>query len=389
MKTIKNIATICICFLSFVCANAVELPLMPQNIHVLLEKDATEALLEVRGAYYIFNPRDGSKISSGVMGKRYIIRPTIEGLKWGQEYPGIHQIVVIPRSDDSKILLNGIQYDGAIAIIKAGDKINLINHVDIESYLKSVLSTQFQYPLEAEAMAALAIAARTTAYYQVASNISSFWHVDGSISQYQGSSLIIPDSISSRSVDATKNLILVNNKDGQKVPFSASWNEHCGGKTAPLFSIFRQEMNAPQVGVEAPIAALDRKDTRWSYSMSSDSFCSLFQIKNISCIDLFQDTSSGKVYAIRVKENEKNRDIDFFTLQSAIGSKYIQSNDFIVFMRDNEIHFVGYGRGHGVGLCLHSASCMAQNGDIAVKILSKFFPNTDIINLSLDSPSVQ
>ena len=108
----------------------------------------------------------------------------------------------------------------------------------------------------------------------------------------------------------------------------------------------------------------------------------LFGVKKITGVDLYQDTFSNKVYGVRLKDGENNKDIDFFALQSAIGKKLIKSNDFIVFLRDNEIHFVGYGKGHGVGLCLYSASCMAQNGDIAVKILSKFFPNTFILNLS-------
>ena len=53
-----------------------------------------------------------------------------------------------------------------------------------------------------------------------------------------------------------------------------------------------------------------------------------------------------------------------------------------VTLKGNTIVVSGYGKGHGVGLCLYSASAMAQNGDMAVKILSKFFPDTFLINLS-------
>lgn len=380
MKIIQKL--IGVCLFSFVFAFANEIQLKPRNIHVMLEKDIYEALLEVRGAYYIFNPHDGTKVSSGILGKRFIIRPTESGLKWGQVYPGIHQIVIVPRSDESKILLNGIQYDGAMAIFKVEDKINIVNQVDVESYLKSILNLQFQYPLESEAMAAIAIAARTTAYHQINSNIASFWHVDGKKIRYNGSSLIIPNSVISQAVDATKNLILINPKDNQKLPFAAPWTEHCGGKTAPFHVIFRKEMNSPREGVASPIAALDRKDSRWSYSISTDTFCSLFNVNKVTAIELFQDSTSSKVYAIRVKDGEIQKDINFFSLQSILGKNLIKSNDFVVFLRDNELHFVGYGKGHGVGLCVYSASCMAQNGDTAIKILSKFFPKTYLVNLS-------
>jgi stage II sporulation protein D len=388
MKIIQKLACVCICIFSFVFANAsgdTNSNLKPRDIHVLIEKDTTEALLEVSGPYYIFNPQDGARVASGLLGKRFMVRPIEVGIKWGEEFPGIHQIIVVPRSNDCKILINGIQYDGAIAVFKVENKLNIVNHLDVESYLKSILNVRFELPLEPEAMAAIAIAARTTAYSQILTNLSSFWHVDGNSVKYQGSALVIPDSASSRAVDSTKNLILVNSKNSQTLPFAAPWTEHSGGKTAPFQAIFRKDMNAPDQGVEAPIAALDRKDSRWSYSISIDSFCTLFNLKKVSSIDTFQDNFSNKVYALRVKEGDKYIDIDFFTLQAALGKKFIKSNDFKVSTKDNEVHFVGYGKGHGVGLCLYSASCMAQNGDIAIKILSKFFPNTHLLNLSAES----
>src|SRR5689334_7667720 len=71
-------------------------PIGVRNIQVLLEKDITEALIEVTGPYNLFNPQDGSRIASGLLGKRFIIRETENGLKWGEEFPGIHQIYIQP-----------------------------------------------------------------------------------------------------------------------------------------------------------------------------------------------------------------------------------------------------------------------------------------------------
>src|SRR4051812_23405779 len=73
-------------------------PMSPRNIQVLLEKDAPEVLLEVKGPYYIFNPHDGSRIASGLLGKRFMIRELEKGLKWGEAFLGIHQVYIQPRS---------------------------------------------------------------------------------------------------------------------------------------------------------------------------------------------------------------------------------------------------------------------------------------------------
>lgn len=383
---IKTLIAICTSLFSLSFANVQENVLKPQNIDVLLEKDATEALLEVRGPYYIFNPKDGSKVSSGILGKRFVVRAVNAGIKWGQEFPGIHQIVVIPRSAETALLLNGKQYDGAIAVYQVGDKINLVNQVDVESYLKSTLTTQFNYPLEHEAMAAIAIAARTTAYYQINANKNSFWHIDGRTIDYVGAALVIPDSAVTHAVDATKNLILINQKDSENTPFMATWTEHCAGKTAAFHNIFRKDLNAPKDGVEAPLAALDRKDTRWSYVISQDKLATILGMNKITSVELFQDTKSEKVYGVRFGDGTQKTDFDFFTLQQKVGKKFLQSNDFTASVRDNEVHFNGFGKGHGVGLCLYSASTMAQNGDMAIKILSKFFPQTFIVNLSAPYP---
>jgi stage II sporulation protein D len=58
------------------------------------------------------------------------------------------------------------------------------------------------------------------------------------------------------------------------------------------------------------------------------------------------------------------------------------SSDFTVTIKDDTVIFSGFGKGHGVGLCLYSASALAQNGENAVKILSKFFPETYLYNIN-------
>ncbi|MFA5250444.1 MAG: hypothetical protein WC371_03440, partial [Parachlamydiales bacterium] len=60
----------------------------------------------------------------------------------------------------------------------------------------------------------------------------------------------------------------------------------------------------------------------------------------------------------------------------------VPSNDFTIEAKGRDLLFKGFGKGHGVGLCLYAASQMAQNGEMAVKILSKFFPGTYIVNLA-------
>ncbi|MDE3045567.1 MAG: hypothetical protein KGJ02_02855 [Verrucomicrobiota bacterium] len=353
----------------------------PRNIQVLLEKDAGEALLEVKGPYYIFNPHDGSRITSGLLGKRFMIRELDNGLKWGEEFPGVHQIYIKPRSPETSIFVNGIQYSGAMAIYGVSGVISIINDIDIEDYVQSVLSQQFTNSLEPEVLSALAILARTDAYFHATRSQESFWHVAASESGYQGSALIAANSPIERAVETTKHLILVHPHQGQNLPFATSWTENSAGKTAAYQALFRKDGLAPDRGVDAPHAALARAESKWTYTISKKNLANLLDVPSIKSVELFVDQPSLKVYGLRVKDGHDAQDIDFFTLQKALGANHILSSDFTVSVKDDSVTFTGFGKGCGTGLCLYSATALALNGENALKILSKFFPETYLYNL--------
>ncbi len=353
----------------------------PSNICILLERNVSGALLEAKGPYYITNPHDGSHISSGLMGKRVIVRPTNDGIRWGEIFPDYHQVRIQPKNSDTKLLVNGIQYDGSIIVYKIDNQLQLVNELSIEDYLKSTLSHQFPYPLESEVMSSVAIAARTTAYFLVQKNKSAYWHLQASDIGYQGSTVIIPNSPVIQAVEATRHLILVQSKAKANSPFYASWTEHSAGKTAAYSSIYRKNIPSPK-GIEVPIAALDRNDSKWSYSIDNQTLAKKFSLSAVAAIDLYQDKESNKTYALKIRDEKESKDINFMIFQQLLGKENILSNDFKVELKKNQINFTGYGKGTGVGICLHSATSMAQNGALAVKILSSFFPDTYLVNLS-------
>ncbi len=72
----------------------------------------------------------------------------------------------------------------------------------------------------------------------------------------------------------------------------------------------------------------------------------------------------------------------FSLCKRMLGDNHLQSSEFTVLVKDDAVIFTGFGKGHGAGLCLYSAAAMAQNGENAVKILSKFFPDTYLYNLN-------
>ncbi len=364
-------------------------PMSPRNIQVLLEKDSTGALLEIKGPYHIFNPHDGSRVASGLLGKRFMIHELENGLKWGEEFPGIHQIYIKPSSAKTSIFINGIQYSGAVAVFGVSGRINIINDLDIEDYVKAILAPQFTASLEPEVLSALAILTRTDAYYNAIRSQESFFHVVASEVGYQGSALSIPDSPQEKAVETTKHLILVHPSHGKNLPFAANWTENSAGKTAAYQSLFRKSGLAPDFGVDAPHAALARQESKWTYTISKRTLSQALDIPNIKSLELFVDQPSNKVYGLRIKDGTSSYDFDFFALQTAVGKNHLLSSDFTANVKEDTITFSGFGKGHGVGLCLYSATALAQNGENAIKILSKFFPETYLYNINATLKSQQ
>ena len=91
--------------------------------------------------------------------------------------------------------------------------------------------------------------------------------------------------------------------------------------------------------------------------------------------------SRKKCTAPASKTAAEMHQFDFTKLQKALGAARLKSNDFNVLVQGDQIVFKGFGEGTGVGLCLFSASAMADKGEKAPKILSAFYPDTQLENI--------
>ena len=345
----------------------------PATIKVLLHQMSSGVLFEAKGPFKVINPENGKKVSSGRRGKRFYLYPHKEGIKWGENFLGIFQLQFLPASAETTFLLNGVQYRGAIEIYHLENHLNIINEVDIESFLKSALSDQFKEIYPSNVMDAIAIVARTDAYYRPLSNPHAFWHIKASDCGYKGIGLTFQNLALEKAIENTRYLIMTF----QGRPFPATWTENCAGKTASYQSIFRKNIDTP-AGVKAVFAAKKRKQSRWGFSIGTQELAKTVKINRITAIDLFVDHFSNKVYAIRMHDGMHTEDIDFISLQKKLGKHHLRSNDFSVSIKGNKATFEGYGEGKGVGLCLYSALQMNNRGDEAPKILNAFFPLTEV-----------
>lgn len=156
------------------------------KIKVLIAHDKPQIQLNIDGKYRIFDPHTNRYIATRFVGKNQVIQSIHEGLKWGEEFPGLHQLRFIPGGPESVIYVDGVPYKGSVSIYDIGGTVSAVNELNVEDYIYSKLAGAQTKQLPGEVQAALAIAARTQAYYHVQNPKSNFWDVDGSVYAYTG-----------------------------------------------------------------------------------------------------------------------------------------------------------------------------------------------------------
>ncbi|MCI0382043.1 MAG: SpoIID/LytB domain-containing protein [Chlamydiae bacterium] len=344
----------------------------PATIKVLLIKEAENILLEAKGKYLIYNPENQLLIDSGFLGKKEKVFSDENGIHWGSLFRKIFHMRIVPRNNQSRLLVDNLEYKGCLEIYAVNDKIHIVNEVDIENYIKSTLSSEFVGEKNESLLEAVSIVARTNSYALAKKDPNATWHLEGEKEGYFGLANCTAQVVTA--VEKTRHLILVFEEE----PFSATWTKDSGGKTASYSSIFRKPGNFPPGVISLP-AQFFRENHRWTFQPSKEDFCRIFEIEELKKLELFQDEQSSKIYGLRISSNTDSKDLDFFQLQQILGKENIKSNDFIITVTEQAVQFSGYGEGHGVGLCLESTDILLKRNLPVPKILETFFPNTHLV----------
>lgn len=200
----------------------------PPAIKVLIAHDKIGALIEVKGKYRIYDPKTNECLGLRYLGKRKYMQALCEGLQWGEEFPGVHQLLIVPDNQEITTVVDGIEYRGSLYVYDVEGYIHIVNEVDIEDFLHSMLAPLGQESHPEETLAAIAIASRTGAYYLKQNPKSAFWAVDGSKIGYQGYAVTNVRSELDTAIIATRYLIMTQGltQEGKAIPFPALWKEH-------------------------------------------------------------------------------------------------------------------------------------------------------------------
>lgn len=348
----------------------------PPTVRVLLTKLAEDALIEVRGRYLIYNPKNDELIATGSKKKRARVLTRENGIYWDEPFADIYEMRIVPNEESASILVNGIQYKGCVEIYSIGGTINIVNEVDTENYLKSVLGPKVNQKLSKEALDSIVITERTNLFYLIQKDAYASWQVEADTVGYTGLVAGRQNSTVVSAVNRTRDLIMHH----KKKPFATSWGENHAGRSVSFNSVFRKSCTVPK-GVDNLPSLGKREKNRFRSTVPFKTLSKITGLSTITEIDLFRAEKSKKVYAVRFIGPEGRKDIGFFELQEELGESTLPSNDFTITLKGKKAFITGYGKGSGVGLCAFSAEILAQRKSSTKGILQAHFPGAEILNL--------
>jgi stage II sporulation protein D len=215
------------------------------SIRVLIVHDADRATLEVKGKYSLFDPYTNSFISTRFAGKRRDLETLSDGIKWGEAFPGVYQLKIRPDDRATALFVDDKEYKGNLFIYDIGGSLSIVNQTPIEEYITSILADYDQYNLHPEALASVAIAARTNAYYQANNPKNTYWAVDAKKVGFTGLGNVSPEI--NEAVRVTRYMIMSRTGiyEGVATPFASQFNTKTipSTKDAEVAKISLEEVN--------------------------------------------------------------------------------------------------------------------------------------------------
>lgn len=197
------------------------------KIKVLIARDLSSTTVDVRGKYRLYDPYTGSLISHRHLGKKQLMQAKPEGLKWGEEFPDLYQLKIVPDDYREVIAVDGMAYRGTLYIYQIGEKLALVNELPIEDFLDSTLSSLYSDDTPHELLAAVAIAARSRAYYKQSHARSSYWDVDAQKEGYKGVVAADKGLAIKQAIRLTRHMLLSSTGpyEGVLTPIEASFGQ--------------------------------------------------------------------------------------------------------------------------------------------------------------------
>ena len=286
--------------------------------------------------------------------------------------------------------LNKACYNGEFIVTANGNKLNAINVIDIEDYLRGVVPYEIGKLDESkfEALKAQAVAARTYAYKHFGSRVAQGFDVYADTRDQVYKGLHSATELTDKAVRETEGVVMTYN--GEFI--TAYYHSTCGGETEGVVTWGRPDhpylKNKPDLRPDGTPWCRESNYTEWTREFTEDELRDLFQINakeakanvpsfsSIKSIHIQDTLKSGRIHTLVIETNNGSftAKADKIRWLFKRGGTILPSSFFRIHKNGNEWILKGKGFGHGVGLCQMGARARAQAGQSYIQILTHYYP---------------
>ena len=269
-------------------------------------------------------------------------------------------------SSDGYVWIEERWYRGRVQLLLDGNGITVINHIDLEEYLYSVVGAETPSSWPLEALKAQAVAARSYALYQQSRSSSSLYDLDNTTASQVYKGLDSEYSSTLQAVNETAGEVMTYN--GKVI--LAVFHSSSGGHTENVENIWNNSLPYLR-GVwdfdhRAPVY-------QWSKTFSTSELNSrLPGVGGIRSITIERKTPQGRVVTMMVRGDRGSKRFSGGEIRRYLG---LRSTLFTISPTGQGFIVQGRGFGHGVGLSQWGAHYLAQSGYNYDQILTHYYQN--------------
>ena len=298
------------------------------------------------------------------------------------------------------VLIGRQPYRGTIHVVAASGKVLLVNVLNVEDYVASVVGGELYRHWHLECYKAQAIAARTYVLYQMAHRSAARpYDVTNSPASSQVYAGIEDETERGReAAEATRGIVLTYDDGGGKAKlFEAFYHSTCAGRTVPAWALWPKSPRIePLSGVECSYCT-QSPGYRWTRRFGARLLAERLRrtVPGMTRFDKITEafvlsaettkpgrkpevTADGRVLKVSFRDTKRLRwavPIDWFRRCLPSDQKLL-SRRFSVALEKGDIVIHGRGNGHGVGMCQWGAQEQATRGRPAEAILQFYYPGS-------------
>lgn len=350
-----------------------------QKIRILISSDKAQVQVSSPGSFDVLDEQ-GKSVLRGDQLAGVTIKPVTGGFQWWDQVIPSQLLVIQSLGQGIRIGQTGTYRDRILVIKNGKGKLDLINQLDLDDYLKSVIPFEGNPKWGLEALKAQAVVARTFAMTRMIEREKEEYDVpSGMLSQvYVGKNS--ENEKTSQAVDATHGQFLMY----QKKLFPAYYHSTCGGATTAADLVWRVKPHSALSGVECKYCQ-NSPHFRWEAKVSRAEIKEKLAkhglpVQEVLAVRMGKVDRTGRVHQLIIKSTWVERPVDADAFRVWVDPMHLKSN-LITKIRDNgdgTFTFKGKGWGHGVGLCQFGMKYLAELGYSYQDILGYYYPRAQL-----------